>query len=139
MQSLNICFAEKGLVGTRSEPVAEPGPDEILIETQRSLISTGTEGIVFTGKFAPGTHWDNWAKYPFYPGYSAAGRVLKVGAAVPDLKPGDRVAARSKHKQYAPYPGARALKLPHGVSAAAPPCFGLPRIPPYVVTPPCLP
>ncbi len=126
MQSLNICFAEKNLVETRSEPVAELGANEILIETQRSLISTGTESIVLGGKFAAGTHWDNWAKYPFYPGYSAAGRVLRVGASVQDFVPGDRVAARSKHKQYAPYPDTRRpLKIPAGVSDEDATFFGL--------------
>ena len=52
-----------------------------------SLMSTGTENIVFNRLFDPGTHWDEWVKYPFYPGYTAVGTVESTGADVTGLKP----------------------------------------------------
>jgi 2-desacetyl-2-hydroxyethyl bacteriochlorophyllide A dehydrogenase len=60
-------------------------------------MSTGTEGIVFNRLFEPGTHWDNWVKYPFYPGYCMIGEVIELGAGVGSLKVGDRVALRYGH------------------------------------------
>lgn len=39
---------------------------EVLVKTALSLMSTGTENIVFNRLFEPGTHWDNWVKYPFF-------------------------------------------------------------------------
>ncbi len=68
-----------------------------------SIISTGTEGIVFNRLFAPGTHWDNWVKYPFYPGYSFIGEVVEISADATrtagenGLQVGQRVALRKGH------------------------------------------
>ena len=69
----------------------------VRVRTLTSLISTGTETIVLSRKFAPGTHWDDWVKYPFYPGYAAIGEVVEVGAEVVNLKPGMKVATRQSH------------------------------------------
>ena len=44
VKSLVITFAAPGKVELREEQVPDPGPREILVETTRSLISTGTEG-----------------------------------------------------------------------------------------------
>ncbi len=48
--------------------------NQIGIKNLYSLMSTGTENIVYNCDFAPGTHWDAWVKYPFYPGYACVGR-----------------------------------------------------------------
>jgi 2-desacetyl-2-hydroxyethyl bacteriochlorophyllide A dehydrogenase len=130
MQSLNIVFTGKDQVEVRREAVASPAPDQILIEAQRSLISTGTEGIILGRKFAPGTHWDNWIQYPFYPGYCMAGRVLEVGAEVQDWKPGDRIAARVNHKQRSAFNPVeqRVEPIPDGVSDEAATWFGMAHI-----------
>jgi len=98
MNSKNIVFTGQDQVEVLNEAVAAPGPGQILIKTEVSLISTGTEGIVLARKFAPGTHWDNWVKYPFYPGYNNAGRIVEVGSGVAGWKVGDRVATRSNHR-----------------------------------------
>ena len=46
----------------------EPLKDgELLIKNKFSLLSTGTETIVFNRFFEPGTGTDAWVKYPFYP------------------------------------------------------------------------
>jgi 2-desacetyl-2-hydroxyethyl bacteriochlorophyllide A dehydrogenase len=99
--SLNIVFIGQNQVEVRREPIPELGPHQLLIETNCTLVSTGTESIVLGRKFAPGTHWDNWVAYPCYPGYSAVGRVVRIGAEVTEFAVGQRVAARSNHKQFA--------------------------------------
>lgn len=83
------------------EPCPMPGPGQVLVATIRSLISTGTELTVYTRNFAPGTHWDTWVNYPFYPGYLSAGRVIAVGAGVSDWGVGDRIASRANHTSHA--------------------------------------
>jgi 2-desacetyl-2-hydroxyethyl bacteriochlorophyllide A dehydrogenase len=93
-------FTGKEKVEIHEDPIPRPGPRQLLVQTTRSLISTGTEGIVFTRNFAPGTHYDSWVKYPFYPGYLNAGRVLEVGPGVSGWKVGDRVASRTNHTSH---------------------------------------
>ena len=55
------------------------GPNEILIDTECSFISTGTELANYTGKepkvFQPGT----WCAYPYPSGYANVGIVRSVG------------------------------------------------------------
>jgi len=69
-----------------------PQAGHILLETEYTLISPGTEKAGFLGM--PNTG----AEFPRFPGYSAVGYVLATGEGVTDLKPGDRVVAyHSKH------------------------------------------
>ncbi len=64
-----------------------PPPGHVLLETDCTLISPGTEKAGFLG--LPNTAGD----FPRHPGYSAVGRILSVGDGVTDLSPGDRVVA----------------------------------------------
>jgi len=125
MESLNLVFTGKNRIELWREPVPEPGPGQLLVATQKTLISAGTECICFQRHFEPGTHWDNWVKYPFYPGYSNAGRVLQVGEGVTAFQPGDRVATRMSHRQYFVLEAERALKIPAAVSNEEATWFGL--------------
>ncbi|MGH7919198.1 MAG: zinc-binding dehydrogenase [Candidatus Dormibacteraceae bacterium] len=66
--------------------------DEVLLETSATLVSTGTELANFTGLspnvWIPGA----WGAYPHVPGYTAVGRVLRVGPEVSGFgREGDRV------------------------------------------------
>jgi len=128
MESLNVVFTGQETVEVRREPVPELKSGQILVQTQRTLISTGTEGIIFGRRFAPGTHWDNWVKYPFYPGYSNAGRVLQAGADVTGFRPGDRVAVRAGHRQYFATDPGNARRIPDGVADEDATWFGLANI-----------
>ncbi len=65
-----------------------------------SLISTGTESICYRGVLEEGSHWANWVKYPFHPGYSNVGTVEQVGAKVDGYAVGDRVFSTANHRQY---------------------------------------
>src|ERR1700733_460481 len=78
----------------------KPGRNQVLVRTDLSLMSTGTENIVFNRLFDPGSHWDQWVKYPFYPGYSSVGTVEAVGEGVTELKVGQRVASRGGHRSH---------------------------------------
>lgn len=116
MQSLNIYFTGANQVETHVEPVRELQPEEVLLQATRSIISTGTEGICLGRLFDPGTHWDNWIKYPFSPGYSLVGNVIATGSAVTKAKVGDRVAAAVTHKQFNITHQNKLIPIPDGVS-----------------------
>lgn len=77
--------------------IAEPTGNQVLVRTTKSMISPGTEGICFSRLFDPGTHYDAWVQYPFYPGYIMIGKVEKCGPEVTSLSPGDRVVHIEPH------------------------------------------
>jgi 2-desacetyl-2-hydroxyethyl bacteriochlorophyllide A dehydrogenase len=106
MHSLNIYFTGVSQVEVREVPVPAPGPGEVLVEARASLISAGTEGICLRRAFEPGSHWDEWVKYPFAPGYSMVGVVRETGAGVTRFRPGDRVTVRAPHHQFVTFPAA---------------------------------
>ncbi len=104
MQSRTIIFVGKDQIELSVEAVQEPGPGEVLIKATKTLISTGTEGIALSRQFAPGSHWDQWVKYPFHPGYSMVGSVIAVGSDVEGIHEGDRFALREPHQEYVTVP-----------------------------------
>lgn len=98
--------------------VAEPGPDEIRVRTEASLVSAGTELAIFTGIHQGLTNPDvSWPKYPQPMGYMAVVRVEAVGAGVSDYRPGERLLTSTGHASHAVLdvsrdPGGRMWKLP---------------------------
>ena len=83
MKARQAVITEPFQVGIREVDLPDPGPQQILVRTEASAISPGTELAVYTG-----THqWlldpklPDW-KFPFRPGYSAAGTVVAVGGEV---------------------------------------------------------
>ncbi len=116
MQSLNIIFQEPNQVVVRDEEVGAVGASDVLLKTRCSLISTGTESIVLRHNYAPGTHWDNWIRYPFYPGYSSVGTIVEVGENVRDFQVGQRVASRAKHCQFTVVPQNFVYPVPDALS-----------------------
>ncbi len=125
MDSLNIVFTGKNQVELRREAIATLNQGQILVESQASLISTGTECICLARNFAGGTHWDNWVQYPFYPGYSNAGRVVEVAKDVTTFRPNDRVVLRMGHRQYVVANAKDAVLIPDEVSDEAAAWFSL--------------
>jgi 2-desacetyl-2-hydroxyethyl bacteriochlorophyllide A dehydrogenase len=82
--------------------IPSPGPNQVLIATEASGISAGTELAIYTGIH----QWlkdpsNRWAKFPFVPGYSAVGRIMAVGAGVTQFKEGDRVIWPGRHESHA--------------------------------------
>jgi 2-desacetyl-2-hydroxyethyl bacteriochlorophyllide A dehydrogenase len=100
MKSKIIMFPAAKQVGFTEREVPDPGPGEVQVQTLVTLISTGTESWCFRGEFDADTGWAGWVKYPFTPGYSNVGRVLKVGEGVAELAEGDRVFSTAGHCQY---------------------------------------
>ena len=97
--------------------VPEPAPTEVLIETERTLISRGSE---IWRRYIRPEAIDHQAM-----GYSLTGTVVEAGAEVRDLSAGDRVAALAPHAQYValevvePRNRPAVVRLPESVSFEA--------------------
>lgn len=92
-----------------------PGPGEVKVEVEASLISGGTELTAYTGSFPPDSAWSEYIKYPFYPGYCGVGRIVEKGDGVEGLEVGDLVAVDTPHASVATAPAGRLIKVPPGV------------------------
>ncbi|NLF16321.1 MAG: zinc-binding alcohol dehydrogenase [Lentisphaerae bacterium] len=87
MTGRQIVFPERGRAVVEEVAVPAPGPDEVLLESDYSVISAGTERANLMQ--LPNTVTAERG-FPHHPGYSAAGRVVAIGAGVRDLAVGDR-------------------------------------------------
>ena len=95
--STTVVFPEPRQVELVEGLVPEPGPDQIVVETLVSLISTGTELTAYSGDFPSSSAWSGYVRYPFAAGYCNVGRVVEVGTNITELRPGDRVASGAAH------------------------------------------
>lgn len=125
---LRLVFPGEKQVEIESFELPPLAPDEVCVRAHHSLMSTGTENIVFNRWFDPGTHWDKWVQYPFYPGYAVAGEVESVGVGVSTLKPGDRVVIRGKHRSHAAVKADACYPVPDGVPLEQAIWFALAKI-----------
>jgi 2-desacetyl-2-hydroxyethyl bacteriochlorophyllide A dehydrogenase len=96
-----------------------PGPGQVLLRTERTLISTGTELTGLTGDFPPVSSWAKWIKYPVSIGYSNVATVQEVGEGVTHVRVGDRVANTATHATHALYPANHLRPVPAGVDSEA--------------------
>ena len=77
-----------------------PGPNQLLLRSRASLISTGTELTAFSGRFDPDSHWHSWVKYPFLPGYATVAEIQSAGKEIRAPRTGERVVARLPHASH---------------------------------------
>jgi 2-desacetyl-2-hydroxyethyl bacteriochlorophyllide A dehydrogenase len=109
MRRQEILFTGRNEVTvTSAEFDAELLPDQILVETMYSFVSTGTELAKLTGL--------QTVHYPLTPGNRAVGRVAAIGAAVDDVAVGDIVMAHTPHVSHAITNGFR-VRVPKAVDA----------------------
>jgi 3-hydroxyethyl bacteriochlorophyllide a dehydrogenase len=87
-QARAIVFPEPHKVKIEHYDLPAIQPDEILIETEYSGVSQGTEMWAFEGVRPE-------LKFPTVPGYQSIGKVSQVGGNVRDFTPGQRVMAKS--------------------------------------------
>src|SRR5271157_5189413 len=87
--------------GVREVDLPAPAGNQILVATEVSAISAGTELAVWTGthQWLKDPNLPDW-KFPFRSGYSAAGTIVAVGADIKGWKPGDRVSYPGNHASH---------------------------------------
>ncbi len=87
-------------------------PNQVLVKTEYSAISADTECAWISGNSN-----NAGQKFPFYPGYSAVGRVVKVGSEVKNFSVGDAVIAPwGGHRSYIAAPSDQVKKGAHKIS-----------------------
>lgn len=129
MQGRRIVFTGKEQAVLESFEVPPVGEGQLLVRSVASLISIGTESTCFLRRFAPGTHFDRWVRYPFYPGYSLVGRVEAAGPGVPEShRPGVLVAASKPHASHAVCPWQEATVVDPPIAADVAAWFALAQI-----------
>ena len=129
-------------VEIRDVPTPTPGPGEVLIKTQYTGISSGTEMMLYCGTFPNFKlkKWPQWTDYPVCPGYELVGTVVAIGqdaevsgdmsqldslqpksdvliTKASDFKVGDRVICMGEHAEYACLPAEFVTKIPDNVSS----------------------
>jgi alcohol dehydrogenase len=102
-----LYFTGDRSVEVRESPVPDPSDGEVLVRTERSGISPGTELLVYRGDVSQDSTRDETIdaldgtfSYPFRYGYSAVGRVSDVGPGVDEAWQGRRVFAFNPHESH---------------------------------------
>jgi 2-desacetyl-2-hydroxyethyl bacteriochlorophyllide A dehydrogenase len=98
MLAQQAVIVEPNRVELRSVDLPAPTANQILVRTFTSAISPGTELAVYTGthQWLQDPNMPDW-KFPFRPGYSAAGEIVAVGSEVSGWKAGDLVSYPGNH------------------------------------------
>jgi 2-desacetyl-2-hydroxyethyl bacteriochlorophyllide A dehydrogenase len=110
-------------VEIREVDLPAPGAGQVLVRTEYSAVSPGTELAVYTGthQWLKDPKLPDW-KFPFRPGYSAAGQVVAVGDGVTGWRAGDRVSYPGNHASHellsAGHERGRLWRLPANLDAA---------------------
>src|SRR6266849_9974250 len=98
MKTRQVVIVEPYRVEVREVELPPPAANQILVATATSAVSAGTELAVYTGthQWLKDPSLPDW-KFPFRPGYSAAGAVVEVGSGITEWKPGDRISFPGNH------------------------------------------
>jgi 2-desacetyl-2-hydroxyethyl bacteriochlorophyllide A dehydrogenase len=109
MNGKQIVFERKGHAVLADIEVPQPAAGQIVIENDYTVISAGTERANLVQ--LPNTVTAKEG-FPFYPGYSGAGRVCAIGAGVGDFRIGDRVVVNwGGHRSHTLKPAKDILKI----------------------------
>lgn len=118
-----VYFTGPRAVELRTGARPRPTGDELLIRTEYSAISSGTELLAYTGNLPEGLPsdasieaLDGRLEYPLAYGYSLVGRVEAVGSSVAEEWIGRRVFAFHPHAEYALVGAEDAMRIPESCS-----------------------
>lgn len=103
-----IQFVAKGKAELReTEFSCDPGPGQVILKTECTLISPGTEFACLNGNTNRGT-----VTFPLTLGYSAVARVIATGEGVTEFAEGDRcLCYHSAHKSYQCCPAEKVARI----------------------------
>jgi 2-desacetyl-2-hydroxyethyl bacteriochlorophyllide A dehydrogenase len=105
MRQYRLEFIEPGRISLKTGPVPQPTTGQVLVQTQLSAISSGTEMLVYRGQWPQGVTVDATLNaltgtfaYPLAYGYCTVGRVIATGPGVRGDWLGRRVFAFHPHE-----------------------------------------
>src|SRR3954471_14333390 len=98
MKTRQVVVVEPFKVAVREVDLPPPAANQMMVAAEVSFVSPGTELAVYTGthQWLKDPNLPDW-KFPFRPGYSAAGEVVAVGPGVEGWRAGDRVSYPGNH------------------------------------------
>lgn len=99
-------------------------PNEVIIDTEYTFISSGTELANYTGREPKVLQQGTWCAYPWRSGYANVGIVRDVGVNVTRVSPGTHVFTYGRHASTIRYTHDRLIvpvrdTIDHGVVAAS--------------------
>lgn len=112
-------------VAVRQRPRPEPADEEVLVRTDRTLISTGTEMAMYSGDYPSNSRWDRYADYPVTPGYMNLGTVVEGRDGPAE---GTRVVSFTPHAEYVTPDADGCYPVPEGVDDDAALLFAVAEI-----------
>jgi len=95
-----VVFVQPRKVVIEEREIPSPQANELLIKTECTLISTGTELTILNGEYPPNSVWAHMSKFPFVPGYSNVGRVIATGGNIDRGWINREVVSHSSHASY---------------------------------------
>lgn len=118
-----LVFRGPQAVAVESNPIPEPGPTDVLVRTNTSAISAGTEGLIFRGDAPTNLAADDELEaldgdlsFPLQYGYAAVGEVVAVGENVADEWLERTVFAYNAHESHFLAEPDDLLPVPDGIS-----------------------
>jgi 2-desacetyl-2-hydroxyethyl bacteriochlorophyllide A dehydrogenase len=123
MKRQSLWFEGHERVSLRDETLDPPAVSEVLIETQVSAISPGTEMLFYRGELEEGTEIDavlegyrRRLEYPLPYGYASVGRIAQAGSGVDPSLLGRLAFVFMPHATAFCLPAARIIPVPDGVA-----------------------
>lgn len=105
MKAQRVVWPDRAKVDVETFMLPPVGDDEVLVATECTLISPGTERAFLLG--LPNAQ----GRYPTRPGYSNIGTVVDTGKSITDCEVGDRVASTQGHTSHFVTSPSRLLKI----------------------------
>ena len=103
----SLYFTGPESVAIKEDPIPDPDDQQLLVRTERSFISSGTELLIYRGEAPADVEadetidaLDGTLSYPLQYGYAAVGEVVAAGTAVADEWIGRRVFAFHPHESH---------------------------------------
>ena len=123
MTRQSLWFEGRERVSLRDETLDPPDSQEVLVETQVSAISPGTEMLFYRGELEEGTEIDavlegyrRRLEYPLPYGYASVGRIAQAGPGVDPSLVGRLAFVFMPHATAFCLPAARVIPVPEGVA-----------------------